>query len=314
MIFWQILIFIVAILFLARSGAWAVQALSRIARFLKWSEFVVAFILMSFVSSLPDLFVGISSVIHGIPEVSFGEIIGANVINLTLAVGLAVLFCGGLAVERKIVKKDSVFMAISGLLPILLILDGKLSRIDGIILLLGFAVYGFWLFSQKDRFSRIYNNADWNFKVFLKDILIFLGSVALLVLSAEFMMRATVVFAETINIPTVMIGILLIGSGTTLPETYFVVKAALRGNKELILGNLMGCVVVTSLFILGIVAALSPIEISNFSPYFAARIFLLISTAFFLIIIRTGEKITKKEAGILILIYLVFVITEILLK
>ncbi|MBI2626243.1 MAG: sodium:calcium antiporter [Candidatus Nealsonbacteria bacterium] len=314
MIFLQILIFIAAVFVLARSGAWAVQALSRIARFLKWSEFAVAFILMAFVSSFPEFFIGISSVIHKVPEVSFGNIIGANVINLTLAVGLAVVFLGGLDVERKIVKKDSLFTAISAVLPLILILDKELSRIDGVILLFGFAVYLSWLFAQKDRFSRIYNHYNGGIKQFFRDIFAFLSSILLLFLSAEAVIWSSAMLAKILGVPPVVIGILVIGTGTALPETYFVVRAAMRGSKEMILGNLMGCVVVTSLFILGLVALLSPIKIADFTPYFAARFFLLISAIFFWIIIRTGEKITKKEALFLIFIYLAFVVTEILLK
>lgn len=314
MIFLQILIFIAAVFVLARSGAWAVQALSRIARFLKWSEFAVAFILMAFVSSFPEFFIGISSLIHGVPEVSFGNIIGANVINLTLAVGLAVVFLGGLDVERKIVKKDSLFTAISAVLPLILILDKELSRIDGVILLFGFAVYLSWLFAQKDRFSRIYNHYNGGIKQFFRDIFAFLSSILLLFLSAEAVIWSSAILAKILGVPPVVIGILVIGTGTALPETYFVVRAAMRGSKEMILGNLMGCVVVTSLFILGLVALLSPIKIADFTPYFAARFFLLISAIFFWIIIRTGEKITKKEALFLIFIYLAFVSAEILLK
>lgn len=309
-----VLIFIGAALLLARSGAWVVQILSRIARFLKWSEFMVAFILMAFISSFPEMFVGISSVIHGIPEVSFGNIIGANVINLTLAVGLAVIFLGGLNVGRKVVKSDSIFMVFSALLPLILILDKTLSRVDGVILLLSFVIYISWLFSKKERFHKIYNDANWGLGQFLKDIVIFLGSVGLLFASAELIIWSARAFAAAMGISTVVVGVLLISSGTALPETYFVVKAAMRGKKEMILGNLMGCVVITSLLVLGIVALLSPIKIADFSPYFAARAFLLVSAIFFLLAVRTGEKITKKEALLLILVYLAFVVAEILLK
>ncbi|MBI2450575.1 MAG: sodium:calcium antiporter [Candidatus Nealsonbacteria bacterium] len=314
MILLYILIFITAILLLTRSGAWAVQDLSRIARYLGWSEFVVAFILMAFVSSIPEFFIGISSVIHKVPEVSFGNIIGANVINLTLAVGLAVVFIGGLSVDRKIVQKDSTLTAISAFLPLILILDKELSRIDGIILLLGFLAYIFWLFSQKDRFSRIYNNSKEGLKQFIKNIFALLGSVFLLFLSAEAVIRSSTILAKEFGIPHILIGILIIGTGTALPETYFVVRAALKHKKEMILGNLMGCVVVTSLFVLGFVALLSPIKINDFSPYFSARIFLLISIVSFLIILRTGNKITRKESLLLISIYLAFVAAEILFK
>jgi len=307
-----VLIFIVSCFFLVVSGAWTVKALSRIARFLKWSEFMVAFVLMAFVSSLPELFIGISSAFHGMPEISFGNIIGANVINLTLAVGLAVLFLGGLDIERKTVRNYALFAVVAALLPLILILDGQLSRTDGLILLLAFAGYFFWLFSKRERFSRVYNNARHGFKQFFKDILIFLVSVGLLLLSAELVINSAVVFAQALRVPAVIIGILLIGAGTALPEAYFSIRAALRGRKEMILGNLMGCVVATSLLVLGLVALLSPIKISDFSPYFIARLFLFVSAVFFLIFIRTNERITKKEALFLLLIYFAFVGSEIL--
>lgn len=315
MIFFNILIFIAACLVLVRSGTWVIQSLSRIAAFLKWSEFVVAFILIAFVSSLPELFIGISSALHQIPEVSFGNIIGANVINLTLAVGLAVLFLrGNLQVEKKIVRRDAILTALVAVLPLLLILDRELSRIDGVILLFVFFFYIFWLFSQKERFSRVYNNQTAGFKQFLKDILIFLISMGLLLISAELIVNSAVSLAKVIGVSPVIIGILFIGAGTALPETYFVVRAALRGKREMILGNLMGSVVVTSLFVLSIVALISPIKINDFSPYFAARIFLLLSTVFFVIFIQSGQKITKKEALFLLLIYFSFVTVEILLE
>lgn len=312
MIWLYILLFIVSCFFLVRSGTWIVQALSRMARFLKWSEFMVAFILMAFVSSLPELFIGISSAIHQMPEISFGNIVGANIINLTLAVGLAVLCLGGLNVERKTVRSHAFFTAIAALLPLMLILDGQLSRIDGLILLLGFLIYLFWLFSKKERFSRVYDNAQHGFKQFFKDIFIFSGSVVLLLLSAEMVIKSAVVFAEALNVPTVIIGILLIGAGTALPEAYFSIRAALKGRQEMILGNLMGCVTVTSLFVLGLVALMSPIKIIDFSPYFTARLFLLISVIFFLIFVRTNERITRKESLLLLLVYLAFVATELL--
>lgn len=315
MLWFNILIFIGALFVLVRSGTWALQSLSRIARFLRWSEFIAAFILIAFVSSLPELFVGFSSALHGMPEISFGNIIGANVINLTLAVGLAVFLLGGLQVERKIVKRDSLYTAGVALLPLILILDGVLSRLDGFILLLIFSFYLSWLFAQKERFSKVYNNNQaMKFRNFLKDIFIFLVSVVLLFAGAELVINTAVSLAQSLNISSVLIGILFIGIGTALPETYFSIKAALWNKQEIILGNLMGAVTITSLFVLGIVALIHPIEIIDFSPYFIARIFLFLAAVFFFVFVRTGERISRKEALFLLAIYIAFVTLEILIK
>jgi cation:H+ antiporter len=310
----NILILIISFIVLIKSGNWVVQALSCIARFLKWSEFMVAFVMVAFVSSLPELFIGISSALHGIPEASFGNIIGANVINLTLAVGLAVFLMGGVQIERELVKKDALYTAGVAILPLILILDGKLSRVDGAILLVLFIFYALWLFSKKERFSKVYNNNNQhlNLKGFLKSIFMFLGGIILLLISANLIINRVVAVAETLKVSSVYIGIFLISIGTALPETYFAVRAALKGKKEMILGNLMGAVIITSLFVLGIVALISPIEIIDFSPYLIARIFLFIAAISFFIFIKTGERISKKEAIFLVAVYFAFVVAEIL--
>ena len=311
----NILILIGALIILIRSGTWVIQSLSRIARFLRWSEFVVAFILVAFVSSLPELFIGISSALHGVPEVSFGNIIGANIINLTLAVGLAVFLMGGVQIDRQTVRKDALYTAGIAILPLILILDGQLSRLDGIILLTIFVFYATWLFSQKERFSKVYNNNHaLGFRHFMKDIFIFLGSIFLLLVSAEMIINRAITLAKVTGVSSVYISIFLIGAGTALPETYFTIRAALKGKKEMILGNLMGAVVITSLFVLGVVALISPIKIIDFSPYVIARIFLFLAAVSFFVFIRTGEKISKKEAFFLLLLYLGFIAAEILIK
>ena len=143
MILFYVLIFIVSCGLLFWSGSFLVGALMRMAKFLGWREFVVAFFVMAFAGSAPNLFVGISSALHKIPQLSFGEIVGGNVIDLTLAIALATLIAKGLPAKSRLVQGSSIFTIIIAILPILLILDGILSRGDGIILILVFFFYIF---------------------------------------------------------------------------------------------------------------------------------------------------------------------------
>lgn len=317
MIWLYILIFIISCLVLVRSGIWAVQALTRIAHFLGWKEFVVAFIFMAFATSIPELFIGISSAFSKIPELSLGNIFGANIIVLTLAVGMAVLIFGGLGIERSTVRRNSVFMTVVSLLPLLLLLDGDLSRIDGGILLLAFAFYMAWLFDQKEFFTKIYDDTpvvkDRRSNIdYFKNMGIFFSSVLLLLLAAQGIIYSASLFAQSVGMPLGVVGILIVGAGTALPEVYFSIRAGWGGQSPMILGNLMGSIVINSTLVLGIVALIHPIEITDFSPYSIARIFLIISIIYFLFISRTRDKISRKEALGLILIYLAFLAFEIL--
>lgn len=315
MVFLYIIIFVISCGLLIFSGGATVRSLTRIAQFLKWREFIVAFILMAFAASIPEFFVGISAAFKGIPELSLGDIFGANIINLTLAIGIAVLIFGQLEIERETTRRNSIFMAIVALLPLLLVLDRELSRIDGCVLILSFGFYITWLFDRKELFTKAYDGVSEirdkkSAEKFLKDIGVFLGSVFLLLLAAQGIIQSASYFANFVGVPIGIVGIFLVGAGTALPEIYFVIRAGKAGRPGMILGNLMGCVAITSTLVLGIVALICPIKIADFSPFAAARIFLLISVLLFLFISRTHNKISRKEAVILLLIYITFIIFE----
>jgi cation:H+ antiporter len=109
-----------------------------------------------------------------------------------------------------------------------------------------------------------------------------------------------------------MVGVLIIGVGSALPEIYFAVISARKDEGWMILGNLMGAVIVPATLVLGIIALICPIRIADFSPFLIARIFLIISTLFFFFFIKTDRHLSKKEAFILMGIYIVFILIEIL--
>jgi len=107
---------------------------------------------------------------------------------------------------------------------------------------------------------------------------------------------------------------LIVGVGNALPETYFAIASARKRQTWMILGNLMGSIISCATLVLGIVVLIRPIEIANFSPFAIARIFLIASAFFFLIVVRSGQRITKKEAVFLLLVYFLFLAAEIFLK
>jgi len=318
MLLTYIFIFIISCAVLLWSGSFLVPALMRMARFLGWREFVVAFFIIAFTATIPNLFVGISSALHGIPQLSFGDVVGGNVVVLTLAVALAALVAKGLPTESRTVQTTSIFTIIIAVLPCLLIFDGTLGRGDGIILILVFFLYIFWLFSKKERFTMIYDGKKIpiikEFKAFIKDFGKVILGIILLLLAAEGIVRSASFFAESLNLSIVLIGILIVGLGNAIPETYFAIAAARKGQTWMILGNLMGAVIMPVTLVLGIVALICPIKIPDFSPFAIARLFLIISAIFFLFFVRTGRKITKKEAVFLLGIYIIFLLVEIFTK
>jgi len=314
MIWFYVLIFIISCFLLIFSGRWLVNSLTRIARFLGWKEFVVAFFTIALGASLPNLFVGIISALNKIPQLSLGDVIGANIFDLTITVALAAFISRqGISAPSRTVQGSSIFTIGSAILPLILILDGNLSRIDGFLLILTFAFYVLWLFRKEERFKKVYDGVPEikGWKYFLEDIGLLILSIILLILGAEGIVKSSSFFATTLGLPLIFIGIFIVGIGDCLPETFFAIRAARHGQDWMILGNLMGSVMITATLVLGTVAIICPIEFFDFSILAIGRIFLVLSALFFLIFLRTGRKITRKEAIFLILIYILFVLIQI---
>jgi len=180
------------------------------------------------------------------------------------------------------------------------------------------AFYLWWLFSKQERFTKVYNKNEIplskRLPTLFKDIGKILLGIIILILAAKGIVESAYFFAENFNVSLSLVGILIVSLGNALPETYFAVASARKGQTWMILGDLMGSVITPATLVLGIVALICPIEIPDFSPFAIARLFLIISALFFFIFLRTGRKITRKEAIFLLGIYIAFVFAEILIR
>ncbi len=317
MLLLHIFIFIISFVVLFCSSNFLVDALKRVSKFLGWKEFVVSFFIVAFATTVPNFFVDIISALNRVPELAFGDVVGTNIADLTLILALSALVSKrGLSVPSRTVQGSSIFTIGVALLPLILIQDGVLSRADGIILLVAFVVYLCWLFNKRERFEKIYDGITekLGFRFFLKNIFLLLFSILLLLGSAQGIVKSAVFFSGYLHIPLSLIGILVVGLGTALPELSFTLQAARKSQDWMIVGDVMGSVIMTATLVLGTVALVCPIQISDFSPFFVGRIFLIISAIFFLLFIRSGQKITRREAIFLLGIYITFFLVEILTK
>ncbi len=317
----QVITFIAACLILSWLSAGLIKTLVDIAKYLKWREFMVGFFVMAFATSLPNLFVGVSAALRGMPQLAFGDIVGGNLVDLTLVMGLAVLFGkkAYTSTKSETVQKSAIFTAIIAVLPMLLIFDHNLSRIDGVILLLAFAVYASWIFSRKEHFTKVYSSMKkhkgsaspfWLLTNILKLILFLI----LLLIASYVIINSALIFSQKLGVSLALVGILIVGLGNAFPEAYFSIISARRGQGWLVLGDLMGSVIVCATLVLGIVTVITPFTIDDFSPFLTARIFTIIAVILYFLVIRTEKQITKKEGLLLISIYIIFLITEVFVK
>lgn len=298
------------------SGEWVIDGLTRISKILKIREFVVGFFIMAAASSLPNLFVGITSAGRGIPELSLGDVFGNNFVAMTLAVAAAILFSARKEIETggKTVQATALFTMTSALLPVILLFDSTLSRADGLILIVVFIGYLMWLFRRQEHFSRIYNDEHHKhlpigkLKRGLKDIGLVLVGIALLFVAAIGIVASAKFFALSLGVPLLVVGILITGLGNALPEIYFAVASARRGETQMIIGNIMGSVIFPATLVLGIVAIIHPITVTDVGLVSDSRAFLFAAAILFFVFAKTKGRINIFEGAILALLYLAFVV------
>jgi cation:H+ antiporter len=292
------------------AGELIVAALLRLSRYFKVTEFIVAFFVMAFAATLPNLFVGITSALQGIPELSFGDIMGNNIIALTIAVAVGVLFAPKreLPLENQTIQDTTFLTSISAILPLILISDGTISRSDGLVLLLFFFGYVYWMFSKRDRFTKVFEEEriELTRKQVMSEVGRLVGGIILLSLAAQGIVYGAELIANGIGMSLLLVGILVIGFGGALPEVYFTIISARRGETGMIIGNLMGAVIIPATFVLGIVAIISPISNEALEFPVIARVFLVLVAVFFLYVSQTRNVITVREAGILVVSYILF--------
>lgn len=290
------------------SGTLVIRALTKIASYLKLSDFVVGFIIMALATSSPELFIGISSAINNVPSLSLGDILGSNIVDITLVLGLVTILARGIKVQGKIILRDTYLAVFIAILPLLLMLDRHLSRADGIILVLTFIFYITWLWKQRKRFKKFSDNISK--KQFLINIFLFIIGVALLLISANFIVNFSTALALKFGLPLILIGILIVAIGTDLPELVFEIKAVRSKREGMALGDALGSVVTQGTFVLGIVGILSPFTIDNYRFFIISAIFLIIALILFTFLIKTKKALSWKEGIALILLYVIFLIFE----
>lgn len=316
-IYWLLLAFAISFYFLVRSSSLLVGSLTGLARILGLSEYLVAFILMSFATSIAELFVGVSSAISGANLLSLGNILGANLVNLTLVIGAASLMRGGIEMESKISRGNFWLIFILSLFPLLLGADGIISRADGVILLLSFLVYVWHVLGEKEYFKKIVNHKSAGLeeasKTF-KDLLWFLVAVAVLLLSSSVLVWSGVRIAGIISFGLFAFGVIFISLGTTLPELAFGVRAALSRHGSMAVGNSLGSVAFNSAFIVGVVSIINPIVISGLSQFFFVFAAFAVAFLLFNFFVYKRENISSKEGVALIAVYLIFLLLEFWLK
>lgn len=323
----MIILYFILILLLSfvliKSSEIVVISLRRISKRSKAGVFALSAIIIAIGTSLPELFVGITSALEGSPNLALGNVLGANIANLSLVAGTSALFIKSVRVREGYLRREVGIALIAGVAPLLLILDHTLSRVDGLVLLAVYGVYTTSIFkTQYIRLAREPHLDDYFHKI-LRSIPVldghqskeygklFLG-LALLLWSSDMIVNLAQTIAQLLNIPLFLIGLVIVSIGTTLPEVAFSVKSLRDHEPSMFFGNLLGSIIANSTFVIGITALLSPIKIIAFHDYTVAVFFFILIFLIFWFFVKSKHRLDRWETVLLIILYLTFILAEFL--
>lgn len=299
-----IIILVIGMVFIYLGAEGLVWGGTGIATKFKISPMVIGLTVVAFGTSLPEFTVSLYSVLNGVNDIALGNIVGSNIANVALILAAAAIVFP-IAVDFKIVRNELFIVIAISILFLALSADGSISRIDGIILVLGLIIYLIRLVKRPTRSHELeFEEPKGNIVIFVLTVVI--GLLAL-ILGTQLFIESAVKIARVLGMSELVIGLTIVAIGTSLPELATSLVAAFHKHSEIVLGNIMGSNVFNLMAVMGVVPMFKAIDVPAQVIYIQLPLMLGL-TIILLPILKLGNGV-KRSAGVALLaIYIIFTV------
>lgn len=303
LIIW-VLVFLASLVLLIKSADWLLHSSEKIGLAIGLSPFIVGVTIVALGTSLPELISSMVAVFQGVSEIVVANVVGSNIANILLVVGVSVVLGKRLTVSKDLIDLDLPLLALATSIFLIVAWDGEVGIIESIILLV---TYGIYLL-----FTILYKEGSDNVEVIDKpkitamDItLLFVGVIGLSI-GAKYLVDSIINLSEILKIGAGVITITAVALGTSLPELIVSAKAALNSRSEVALGNVFGSNIFNVLAVVGIPGIFGNLNIDS-ETIFIGFPFLILATSLF-IVSGISKRIHIQEGVLYLIIYLLFTV------
>ncbi len=309
-----ILLFVLGLGFLVIGAEALVRGSSRMASALGISPLIIGLTVVAFGTSAPELAISVKAALTHQPGIALGNVIGSNIFNVLFILGLSALVAP-LAVSQQLIRMDVPLMIGVSIVVMLLALDGRISRVEGMLLFVGLLFYIAVLFKRsrtesaqvQDEYAREFGVREQVANRWLLNGALVAGGLALLVLGSKWLVDSAVIIAHYFGVSELVIGLTIVAAGTSLPELVTSVVASVRGERDIAVGNIVGSNLFNLMCVLGVASAVSPVGIAVSSAVIAFDMPIMIVVAFVCLpIFFTGGVISRWEGALLFGYYLAY--------
>jgi cation:H+ antiporter len=312
-----ILFLIGGLVLLVLGAEWLVRGASSIATRLGIAPIVIGLTVVAFGTSAPEMAVSVGASLSGNADVSLGNVVGSNIFNILFILGISAVF-SGLAIEQRLIRIDIPLLTVISFITLGLALNGSFGRIEGAVFFVALLVYTAWLIRNARRESKAVE-AEYESEVaslegstaqkpLLVQIFFVVAGLALLVLGAGWLVDAATEIAKSLGVSDLVIGLTIVAAGTSLPELATSVTAAIRGQRDIAVGNVVGSNIFNLLAVLGASAAISKDGVAVADAALRLDIPVMIAATIVLIpICWNGFQIKRWEGILLAVFYFAYV-------
>lgn len=306
----QILLIIVGFVFLIKGADILVDGSSAIAKKLHISEIVIGLTIVSIGTSMPELFVSITSAIEGYSDLSIGNVIGSNICNLLLILGVSALIQPVKFQRQTKWIENPMSILLTIIFVIICNINQDVSRIEGILLIalfILFLIYTIIMGKRGEDKAVLELALEEKKKISVpKNIMFIILGIALLKIGGDFVVDNSTKIAEALNLSEKIIGLTIVAIGTSLPELVTSVTAAVRGSSDIAIGNIIGSNIFNMLLIVGASATITPIKYNVTYNYQIAILFVGMFMMLLYPFIKPKNEMSRWNGFVNILIYGVF--------
>lgn len=302
-----LLIFLAGLALLYIGGEVFVRAAAALGEWLHMSPLVAGLTIVAFATSAPELAISLGAAINGVPDLAIGNVVGSNICNIALILGLTALI-KPIPISRTLVPRDLLVMSLATLLIPALLLNGTMGRAEGLGLLVSIAIY-VTLTIRHTRATRKLREPVESVVPAITDnpffnLLLAAFGIVVLVFGSDLLVDSSVRIADTLGVPHAVVGLSVAALGSSLPELTAAIIAARHGQPEMAAGNLIGSNIFNLLLILGATSLVSPLEMRSVSLIDLAV--MICVTALAILMMRTRSEVARREGTVLVVIYCLY--------
>ncbi len=289
---------------LAKGSDLFIDSSTAIARHFRVTEFIIGLTLVSVGTSLPELGASVYASYHGSGGIAVGNIVGSNIANIALILGISVLFKSVKTSEVMVNRDGHVMLAVSLLFAGIVI--GGVSRLEGLILITCFALYMRVLYVQRRSDDYVPDAESRTSAGISKEIIKLAAGGAGVFLGAKLLVDSAMAIALAIGVSESIIGVTLVAFGTSVPELAVSISAIRKNCEDLFIGNIIGSNIFNILWVGGIASLVGPLAVDDVLLRFSVPVMIFVA-ALLLVFMRTKWKLERWEGAVFVALYAGFI-------